>query len=191
MQRVRKMQSKCVLWKSNSLEKSPRAYAMVIVAADRSTHSITHTHALRQDFAVCRIHTLMHNVQPRKMLPSSSTKKRHRQEIPCIGTPCLLRSPRASLTSTMTTVIARVLLSATEDVRDAGQRIFLSHTLLLDLPNPEAARHAVALHNSQRPHAPFPTLLQDVYHPFRSRHQGRDCHQGISLDPTTDQVATL
>ena len=61
----------------------------------------------------------------------------------------------------------RTSATATEDVRDVGQLIFLVRALLL--PNPKAARHAVALHNSQRPHAHFLSLSQDVYRPLRSR----------------------
>ena len=61
-----------------------------------------------------------------------------------------------------------------EDVRDAGQRSFLA--------NPKAARHAVALHNSQRPRAHFLALPQDVCRPLRSRHQRQDCHNRPSGD---------
>ena len=77
-QRVRKMQSKYVLWKSNSLEKSPTACAMVwIVASDRSTHSraSSHTPMRCAEFAVCRIPSHAQRAT-RKMSPSSSTKKK-------------------------------------------------------------------------------------------------------------------
>ena len=43
----------------------------------------------------------------RKLSPSSSPKKRHRQEIPCIRHVFPASTSKGKITSTMTTVIAR------------------------------------------------------------------------------------
>ena len=61
---------------------------------------------------------------------------------------------KGKLTSTMTTVIARVLLQPRMSAT-YRQRVFLSRALLLNVPIRKLHAHAVALHNQQRPHAHF------------------------------------
>ena len=176
------MQSKYVLWKSNSLEmikpkKSPSACAMVWnVASDKGIHSRASSHkpmrcaksslhaASTHSCTTCKTQTVA-IFKYQEKTPSGDSMYRH--VLPA-------SISKGKLTSTMTTVIARVLLPAYCSCSRAAARC----------SNPKDARHAVALHNSQRPHAHFLALPQDVCRPLRSRHQRRDYHQGASLDPT-------
>ena len=191
------MQSKYVLWVGNSLEmikgkKPPSACAMVwIVASDKGIHSrsfVTQAHALRQEFAGCRIHALMHNVQPASCPPSSSTKKRLRQEIPCIGTSCQPRLPKGKLASTLTTV-HRTSASATENVRDEGQRIFLARALLSVPVRKLHSTRWLCTTSNDRTLISW-RLLRTSTVLFVLVTSGGIVIREVSLDPTTNKVAT-
>ena len=157
------MQSKYDFWKSNSLEmikrkKSPSACAMVwIVASDKSTQSRASSHkpmrCAKSSLYAASTHSYTtcnpQDVAIFKYQEKDTVRRFHVSA----RLACLDLQGQAHVNNDDG---HRTSASATEDVRDAGQRIFLAHTLLLDLPNPKAARHAVALHNSQRPQRSFP-----------------------------------